>query len=269
MASYQHAGLFRDRVGLELGGPSPIYCSTGLYPIYRLAARIDSCNFSGHTTWDGLSRSGGRPRGEGAYARGSQFIAEAAELSFLPAESYDFVLSSHMLEHCANPLKALDQWQRILKTGGALLLVLPHREATFDHKRPVTELQHLAQDFRDGVGEDDLRHLPEILQLHDLQLDPLAGGFDSFQARSRNNAQNRCLHHHVFDTRLAVQMLDLMKFQIIAVEPRRPNHIAVLCVKPQGGVASNAEFSSSRAAYRQLSPFRSDRDSRELQSQRA
>lgn len=42
-------------------------------------------------------------------------------------ETFDYVFSSHCLEHLADPVTALRNWWRILRPGGKLILVLPHR----------------------------------------------------------------------------------------------------------------------------------------------
>jgi SAM-dependent methyltransferase len=43
-------------------------------------------------------------------------------------ESFATVYSSHCLEHIQDPLKALGNWWRILKPGGHLIVVVPHRD---------------------------------------------------------------------------------------------------------------------------------------------
>lgn len=43
-------------------------------------------------------------------------------------ETYDFVYSSHTLEHMADPAEALVNWWRVFKVGGFLLLYIPHRD---------------------------------------------------------------------------------------------------------------------------------------------
>jgi SAM-dependent methyltransferase len=43
-------------------------------------------------------------------------------------ESYDFVYSSHTLEHLPDPELALANWWRIIKPGGHLIVCVPHRD---------------------------------------------------------------------------------------------------------------------------------------------
>lgn len=44
----------------------------------------------------------------------------------LPQGLFDYVFSSHCLEHLANPVQALEHWKSRLKDGGVLFLYLPH-----------------------------------------------------------------------------------------------------------------------------------------------
>ena len=61
--------------------------------------------------------------------------------------------------------------ERGLKKNGKMILILPNKNACFDHLRPYTNIEHLIQDFTQNIGEDDLTHLDEILELHDLNMD--------------------------------------------------------------------------------------------------
>jgi len=177
----------------------------------------------------------------------------------IPSASYDFVLSSHALEHTANPILALSEWIRLLKDQGTLVLLLPHKDGTFDHRRPVTTLQHLIADFDAGMAEDDLTHMPEIMALHDLERDPEAGDLAAFKARSERNFENRCFHHHVFDTHLAVRLVDHMGMQIRTVEAIRPMHILIVAQRAaMGALPDNSTYLGESAHYRQASPFSSD-----------
>lgn len=53
---------------------------------------------------------------------------DAELLEGVPDGAYDFVYSSHNLEHLYDVDRALINWWRVLKPGGHLLLFLPHRD---------------------------------------------------------------------------------------------------------------------------------------------
>jgi len=149
-----------------------------LIPVYSLCRGIDTCNFSAQTIWSeptNLLKFGPRP--------GKQFVAEASDLSMVPDETYDFVLASHVLEHIANPLRALQEWKRVLNPEGTVLVVVPDKRETFDHRRAFTPFDHIEADFIANTPEDDLSHLDEVLSLHDLALDPPAGPRQQFRER--------------------------------------------------------------------------------------
>src|SRR5437016_4665411 len=71
-------------------------------------------------------------------------VAQGDELP-LASDSIDFVLSSHVLEHFLDPIKALKEWRRVVKDGGYIVAVVPHKERTFDKDRPRTPLAELIE----------------------------------------------------------------------------------------------------------------------------
>lgn len=42
------------------------------------------------------------------------------------SESQDYVFASHTLEHCPLPKLSLTEWFRVVKTGGHLVVIVPH-----------------------------------------------------------------------------------------------------------------------------------------------
>lgn len=225
--------------GLEIGGLSPIFQKKNILPIYPHINRLDNCNFSYHTVWEEDLNKGLTYTYDEKREAGRQFILEATDLSEIKSESYDFLLSSHVLEHTANPIKALHEWIRVVKTKGHLILLIPHKDGTFDHNRPTTSLEHLIQDYENNTTEKDLTHLDEILKLHDLSMDKAAGTYVEFHDRSKKNYENRCLHHHVFNVKLVVQLIDHMKLKIKTVESISPMHILIIAEKPQKDTTPN------------------------------
>ena len=243
--------LFSGKKGLEIGGPSPVFAKRGIFPVYPIVEHLDNCNFGNTTLWEGEIKQGQTFQFDPKKSAGQQYIADATEMGLLSSGTYDFVLSSHMLEHTANPILALSEWKRLLKNQGTLVPILPHKDRTFDHRRPVTTMEHLLADFNAGMTEDDLTHMPEILALHDLERDPEAGDSRAFKARSMRNFENRCFHHHVFDTPLAVRLIDYMDMQIQAVEQIQPFHILILAQKMiKGKSPDNSGFIAESTQYR-------------------
>lgn len=245
--------------GLEIGGPSRIFSGAGQIPLYDVAAKTDGLNFSSETVW--ASELGeDQPFVYGKKVLGRQFVREASHFPDIDTGAFDFVLSSHVIEHLANPLRGLREWGRVLREGGVLVLVVPHKDATFDHRRPVTKIEHLLEDFRNDMGEDDKTHIPEVLELHDFDRDLWADDRDEFRARCEDNIRNRCIHHHVFDTDLAVRMVDHAGLHVLAVEPAPSNNIVIVCRKDGDGlVPENTATLGDKADWRLVSPFPSDR----------
>lgn len=217
----------RNKKGIEIGGPSDVFKENATMPVYPVIASLDGCNFHEKTIWEGTIREG-KTYNYFKRKKGYQYICEATDLPAIPACSYDFILASHCLEHIANPLKALKEWLRVLIKGGTLLLIVPDGRYTFDHDRPLTSLHHLMDDLKHDREENDLTHLPEILKLHDLSLDPWAGDKRAFTARSLQNHRNRCLHHHVFDPKLIKEMFKYLHMKTILIDRIFPANIIAL-----------------------------------------
>ena len=203
-----------NKTGLEIGGPSGIFKPQGFFPVYFFAKRVDVVNFSSETIWEG-SIAEGLNYQYYKNKKGYQYIDEASELNKIKKASYDFVLSSHSLEHVANPIKAILEWKRVLKQRGILILVLPNKESTFDHKRNFTTFEHLLQDYENEVHEDDSTHFEEVIELHDISKDQGVKDLEEFKKRTSLNYNNRCIHHHVFSFSLIRRLLEYSGFSII------------------------------------------------------
>lgn len=245
--------------GIEIGGPSSIFQSSSILPIYATIRHLDNCNFQNNTLWNSNLQEGYSYQYHPSKANGRQFILDSVDLTPIQSESYDFMLSSHVIEHIANPIKALREWIRILKDDGHLILLVPDKNGTFDHKRPTTTLRHLIDDYENNIGEDDLTHLEEILEFHDLSRDPGAGSYENFKLRSMKNHQNRSLHHHVFDTLLVAELIDYMQLRIKFIESVYSTHIILVAQKTSAtdSYQNDSLLKSLRTVYAEP-PFSSE-----------
>jgi len=212
--------------GVEIGGPSYVFDTR--IPIYRHIQSLDNCVFSEVTQWEGQRASGATFHFDQGRRTGNNFITEGSTLEGIGDAKYDFVLSSHSLEHIANPIKALQNWKRVLKPGGFLLLVLPDKHRTFDYRRPVTTLDHLREDYARDTGEEDMTHVEEFVTLWDYKKFPIASSIDEHRERYRDNYQQRLVHHHVFDLKSAIEMVNHSGWQVLRAERLRPEHLVLL-----------------------------------------
>ncbi|MDE5699945.1 MAG: class I SAM-dependent methyltransferase [Lachnospiraceae bacterium] len=194
--------------GLEIGGPSAVFSY-----IYDRCRECDGVNFCTDTVWwkQGDSDNYICENRE----LGKMYIADATNLSDIPDESYEFVMSSNNLEHIANPMKAVAEFYRVLKKNGILIIVVPRKYVNFDHDRLFTPFEHLLEDYRNHVAEDDLSHLSEIIEKHDYDMDIPCGGKEQFVQRAYNNFDNRCLHHHVFDKKCLIQLFEYFNLEVL------------------------------------------------------
>jgi len=67
-------------------------------------------------------------------------VAEGDVLPF-PDRSFDYVLTSHVIEHFFDPITAILEWARVARK--CLFMIVPHKERTFDNVRPVTTVDEL------------------------------------------------------------------------------------------------------------------------------
>ena len=68
-------------------------------------------------------------------------LARGDDAMALPAGTWDYVFSSHGLEHLVNPVAALEHWKTRISSGGVLFLYVPHPDAAM--WRPQHNREHL------------------------------------------------------------------------------------------------------------------------------
>lgn len=126
----------------------------------------------------------------------------------IPDGTYDFILNSHVFEHLSNPLLAMKNWCRALKSHGTILMAIPEKTQTFDRDRKLTTFNHLVRDFI--YPYDDSEHYDEV-----------------YPGRADVKISKPNLHFHVWDhTTLRAHIgliceifkLELLEFEFVVFE---------------------------------------------------
>ncbi len=116
-------------------------------------------------------------------------VSQGNDLPF-PDASLDYVLSSHVLEHFYDPVGAIKEWLRVVRPGGYVFMIIPHRDRIFDRDRPLTSVEELLRKHSlreaaaaagERIAEEDAHHsvwitrtfldLCEALDLHVVHVD--------------------------------------------------------------------------------------------------
>lgn len=210
--------------GLEVGGPSWLYKTK--IPIYRYIRELDNVNWSSVTANNPIMEDGLGNYNWYLLRRGRNVIAEADEI---PVEDskYDFVISAQVLEHLANPIKTLLEWNRITCDGGYLICEVPRKDKTFDYKRPITQFDHLLEDFENNIGHDDLTHVDEVVELKDDFREPSYSTKEELRQICLDNLNNRLMHHHVFDLEVLSAIIVKAGYQIVHAATIDSGHIVL------------------------------------------
>jgi SAM-dependent methyltransferase len=77
------------------------------------------------------------------------FVMEGDDLWMFPDNTWDYVLSSHVLEHFFDPVKAVEEWLRVVKPGGYVFMIIPKWRSLPGEDRDCTTLQEI-RDRHDG-----------------------------------------------------------------------------------------------------------------------
>ncbi len=210
---------FKDKRILEVGGPSSIFTDSGIIPIYSLSNNIEFCNYSSDNIWNAHNETG---------VLGATLICEASNLSSI-CNKYDVVISSHMLEHCANPIKVILEMKKIINPGGYILFVVPGNKNCLDRFRHVTDFSHILKDYEDDVSEGDLTHLEEVIMKHNYAEDYALLSKEDFREKCLENIKYRIMHHHVFNSKLLTEISEYCQLKVKFCESDRDKNIILLC----------------------------------------
>ena len=163
-----------------------------------------------------------------------KIVAPGDDLPFKDGK-LDYVVSAHVIEHFFDPVKALKEWHRVIRPGGYIFIIVPHKDRTFDKEREVTPLSELldrstgrlrVQDYARPLDpKARVESMPHKLPRDKSALEP---GWTWFTEDD---------HHHwsVWRTQDFVDLVKHFKFKIVEVQDvddKYGNGFTVVLQKP-------------------------------------
>jgi predicted SAM-dependent methyltransferase len=149
-------------------------------------------------------------------------IDDGQVLGTVANESLDFIIANHMIEHCDNPLGAIENWMSKLRWGGIIFIALPDQRKGWDEARAITSLEHMVEDYRTTPVEREKRNYQ-----HFKDWVMLVGHINDEAEVQHLITINYSIHFHVFTYESFRQLLAyasgkmLLPFQII--DSREPS----------------------------------------------
>jgi SAM-dependent methyltransferase len=70
-------------------------------------------------------------------------LRDGGDAMNLPEGEFDYVFSSHCLEHLPDPVAALEHWKTRIKPGGVLFLYLPHPDMRYWRPQHCRKHRHM------------------------------------------------------------------------------------------------------------------------------
>jgi SAM-dependent methyltransferase len=152
-------------------------------------------------------------------------VDNGEQLATILDSSQDFVIANHFIEHCENPLLALDNMLRVLKPLGVLYLAVPDKRFTFDADRPATTLEHLYTDYSLGAEKSRAVHYAEWVRYVSKETDSVALNSEVDQLM----AMKYSIHFHSWTQREMLEML-------LAVGQRQKFNIEMLVLNMEENI---------------------------------
>lgn len=129
-------------------------------------------------------------------------VDNGERLAAIGDASQDFAISNHFLEHCENPILAIQNKVRVLKPGGLMYMAVPDCRNTFDSERARTTLEHVWSDYEGGPSASRQVHYQDwstkVSNREGLEHDAWWRMLD---------ALDYSIHYHVWEPRDVLEMV--------------------------------------------------------------
>lgn len=156
---------------------------------------------------------------------------DAQIMAGVPDEEYDFVHSSHCLEHLVDPREGLSNWLRVVHPGGYLIVTVPDEDlyeqgifpSTFngDHKWTFTIFKHTSWSNRSINILDLVRNLGDEAELVRVEQLSATYRFDLPRYDQTLTPVGECGIEFVIRKRTKPEIADGGRWRRPAVQPER------------------------------------------------
>jgi SAM-dependent methyltransferase len=192
-------------------------------------------------------------------SRAPDIVSDSESFPTIGDEAFDFIVANHVLEHLTDPIRALVEWHRILKSDGLLMLALPDKRFTFDAKRRRTSLEHLLADHASTLPPS-VRNRPHLEEWAE-HVEGLRRGSPEYAAWIDQQLRaGYTVHNHVWIPR---DILDLLErtaqygapFRIVRFANTSPLTNEFIFLLRRGSAGDRIEYARLRRRMRITDPF--------------
>jgi len=129
-------------------------------------------------------------------------VDDAQFLNKFGDNQLDFVVAYHVLEHLPATLEAIENWIRVVRRGGHILMAVPDKRFTRDRHRELTPMEHFLRDYEEGPAISEAEHFRDIgINVYNMTTEEEI-------AKYRREAP--CPHFHVWDLWSFIKFLELV-----------------------------------------------------------
>lgn len=139
-------------------------------------------------------------------------VEDGFSLPSIAAESLDFVIGNHVLEHAPDFFGALSRWADVIRVEGKIFAAVPLASECFDRKRAITTPMHFIEDYQcllsgrvSDFEKNTLDHCREYLSLSCPEIDREMGRVthcydeEELERRANEMMTGRVdMHYHTF-----------------------------------------------------------------------
>jgi|TARA_B110000881_G_C18570393_1_gene515218 SAM-dependent methyltransferase len=123
-------------------------------------------------------------------------------------ETFEFVYSSHSLEHTSNPIATLTEQLRITKSNGIVYTVIPNKKNTYDRLRKVTPSNHLIKKFENDIYDHTVEEAMDVIKNSDNhELYNIHKKRAEEYAKEMIEKKEGIHHYHTFDETNTMEMV--------------------------------------------------------------